>query len=470
MSHRTKKHVKEESNKSHHRHITKRVHHHLPLMKTSIQPPNEGWKVLHVSGTPQERGFMHGFLLHEELAKMMERFPFIVNQELLFSYKKYVSICRRTISPIVKKDYPEFYQEIVAIVQGAQYGGVEIDVHTLIAWNALCSMYEYLHNHSAKRTKTGHCSAFLATGKATANGEIVMGHTTHTGLVSGHFFNIVLYVTPEKGIPFCMQTAAGCIASGTDWFITRAGIVGCETTISEINYRPDFGHGNAPYFCRIRHAMQYGETLDDYAKIMTTHNAGDYASSWLFGDVNSQEIMLCELGLKITNVQRTKDGIYYGMNSAISPELRSQETNDKEFFDAKTSSGGRNQRFQELLYKKYYGKLTTKIAQKILSDHYNVVTKTKKPGASTICVHTYDDAGYDASNYPHGCTDGKVLDAQMARNMQFIGRFGPCCGHGFDADHFLEHHPKYKKEWERALESYPVRKWTTLSCLTTVKK
>ena len=454
--------AKSNNNNKTHKNVGK-IYKNLCKNSPAIQPPQEGWRVIHISGNPKERGFMHGFLLHEELSKILEKFPFIVTNELEFSYKKYLEICKRKIRPVVKNHYPEFYQEIVGIAEGARHAGVDISIDVLIAWNALCSMYEYLHNHPSKRTKTGRCSAFIATGKATQDGNIVMGHTTHTGLVSGMFFHIIMYVTPEKGIPFCMQTAAGCIASGTDWFITKAGMVGCETTISGITYQPDFNHGNSPYFCRIRKAMQYGETLDDYAKIMTNNNAGDYASSWLFGDVNTNEIMICELGQKITNVQRSNNAIYYGMNSAISPELRAQETNDDEFFNPKTSSGARNQRFQELLYKTYYGKLNVKNAQIILSDHYNISTKKKQPGATTICVHTYDDASYYASNYPHGCTDGKVLDAKMAKNMEFLGIFGPCCGKGFQVKPFIEHHPKYK-EWSEALEDYPVYPWTKLSC------
>lgn len=435
---------------------------YTPTPFTQSIRSQDGWKVVHVAGTPQERGFTHGFLLHQDLATILEKFPFIVDEELDYSYKKYLKTCHRVILPILKTRYPEFYQEIVAISEGAQQAGVTISVDVLVAWNALMSMYEYLHNVPVKRARHGRCSAFIATGKATRDGKVVMGHTTHTGLVSGGFFNIVMYVTPDRGVPFCMQTAPGCIASGTDWFLTKAGIIGCETTISDINYRPDFTNGNAPYFCRIREAMQYGTTLDDYATMMTKHNAGDYASSWLFGDVNSQEIMLCELGCRVTNVQRTKDGIYYGMNSAVSPELRVRETDDQELFDPKTSSGGRNMRMQELLYKTYYGKLTMKHAQTILSDHYNVVTHKERPGATTICVHTYDDASDYADHYPHGCTDGKVVDANHARKMTFWGRFGPCCGRGFNAREFLEHHPKYK-DWKDALPDYPIRQWSRLS-------
>jgi len=168
----------------------------------------EGWKIIHVAGTPQERGFTHGFLLHQELARIQEKFPFIVNEELRYPYKKYLATCRRTITPILKTEYPEFYQEIQAISEGAKQAGTDIHMDVLVAWNALMSMYEYLHPTPKRRERSGRCSAFIATGKATRDGEIVMGHTTHTDLVSGAFFHIIMYVRPHRGVPFCMQTAA----------------------------------------------------------------------------------------------------------------------------------------------------------------------------------------------------------------------------------------------------------------------
>lgn len=135
-----------------------------------------------------------------------------------------------------------------------------------------------------------------------------MAHNTHTNFADGQLHNIIMNVIPSSGHPFVMQTSAGYIASGTDWFICSTGMIGCETTIGDINYTPRFG---VPYFCRIRQAMQYGKTLDDYEQIMDKKNAGDYACSWLFGDINTNEIMLYEIGLKEKNVQRTKNGVFW---------------------------------------------------------------------------------------------------------------------------------------------------------------
>ena len=119
---------------------------HRPIrVHGEIQKENqEGWKIVHIYGTPEQRGFAHGFLLYKELERVLFKFPFIVKQEIQTSYKKYLSICKNTITPIVKEQYPEYYQEIAAIVRGALYQNPKMKITTdiLIAWNSLMSMYE----------------------------------------------------------------------------------------------------------------------------------------------------------------------------------------------------------------------------------------------------------------------------------------------------------------------------------------
>ena len=101
------------------------------------------------------------------------------------------------------------------------------------------------------------CSAFIATGNATKNRDIVMAHNTHSDFVTGQLLNIVIKVFPDVGNAFIMQTSAGLIASTSDWFLMSNGIIGCETTLSDINYKPEFG---TPFFCRIRELMQYAKS------------------------------------------------------------------------------------------------------------------------------------------------------------------------------------------------------------------
>jgi hypothetical protein len=276
----------------------------------SIISRKEGWIVVNIHGAPFERGFAHGYLLKNDLKRVMYLLPFLVKKTLKVNMKTYLETCKREISPIVENSFPEFYEEIKGISVGAKKNDLDITIDYLIAWNSFLSLYGYFIKKKTHTLKHGkrkmeqpqHCSAFIAVGNATENGEIVMAHNTHCDSVSASLFNIVMYVTPLDGFEFCIQTCAGFICSGADFFISSSGIIGSETTISGINYKPKF-KGNYPYFCRIRKAIQYGKSLEEYVGIVLYKNSGDYANSCLFGDINKYVIILCELGLECSNVQ-----------------------------------------------------------------------------------------------------------------------------------------------------------------------
>jgi hypothetical protein len=186
---------------------------------------------------------------------------------------------------------------------------------------------------------------------------------------------------------------------------------------------------------------------------MSKDNAGDYACSWLFGNTETNEIMLCELGLKSANIQRTNDGVFYGANSAMSFKLRSQETNDVDHDDVSTSVGARGVRLDYLLNTKYYGKIDTKTAKFVISDHYDMMTQSENMSSRCICKHSELDAtmGYK----PYGCTDGKVVDAKMSRKMEFWGRFGSACGRIYKTTNLA---PEYK-HWKPMLDDYKRTEW-----------
>jgi hypothetical protein len=328
---------------------------------------------------------------------------------------------------------------------------VQCTVDQLIAWNAFLSMYELLRPGKSHQ----RCSAFIATGNATAHGDIVMSHNTHCDMASGSLYNVIMHVVPTSGYAFVMQTAPGMVCSGTDFFVSASGILGCETTISYAKYHPQF-RGNHPYFCRIRQAMQYGHSLDDYAKIMTTKNAGDYPCSWLFGDTRTREIMLCEVGLRVHNVQRTKNGVFFGMNSAMSKRLRDEETMDTTHTNVKYSTGARHRRLKTLLFKRHYGHITCAVAKEIIRDHYDEDRRVHRPSNLTVCNHAYREA-----SMPHAAIDGKVVDSEMAKNLQFWGLFGSSCGTPFSIKDYVEVNPRYKA-WMPYLTNIPRHAWTVV--------
>src|SRR5690606_5892383 len=100
-------------------------------------------------------------------------------------------------------------------------------------WPTVASQYKAAApgaSNSLSKAKS-HCSAFIATGGATADGKIVIGHESFTEFWNGQYMNIVLDITPEKGQRMVMQTSPGWIASMTDFWVTGAGLVIVETTL-----------------------------------------------------------------------------------------------------------------------------------------------------------------------------------------------------------------------------------------------
>ena len=427
-------------------------------LKGRILGRKEGWIHIHICGKPFERGFAHGALLHRELKRCYYILPFLLKTVMKTSPQKHMEKVMQTIKPSIAQYDPEIYEEMRGISEGAiSRGATEITLDFLMAWNSLYSFHSYYHSSKLHHSR---CCAFIATGEHTEKGNIVMAHNTHCDFVSAQVFNIHMKITPSTGGEFVMQTAPGYVASGTDWFLCKSGIIGCETTISGMKFPPRFGR---PYFCRVRKAMQYATSLNECKEMMIDNNAGDYACSWLFGDIKTKEIMRLELGVFSHSIQRTFNGAYYGANSAMDPNFRALETDDKDHHDLRKSVGARGHRLNELVNNQYRGKLNTENAKAILSDHYDVYTNVEHMNSRTICKHVELDGedGIPKKFFPSGCVDGKVVDAAMAKKLHCYARFGSSCGRAFDAASFIRQHSKYEK-WEPYLVSFPRKRWVLL--------
>lgn len=447
-----------QSNKQHNRHTRKRCRSSKKIHKIN------GWKIVSVRGTPKERGISHGKLLYRELDQVNQYLPFLVRLEFDTTIDEFTNRCVNLFHSLLKTEYREYYEELEGIHIGAKSKGVYISVDTLLSWNAFLSMYGEYKKGSPENTvsddQIARCSAFIATGNATENGDIVMAHNTHCNYALATLSNIILYVYPDKGHSFCMQTCAGLLCSSMDWFVCSNGMIGCETTIFGIKYKPAFG---TPYFCRIRDCMQYRNSLDEYVETMLRNNSGDYACSWLFGDTRTGEIMLFELGLKRHNVDKTRNGVFYGMNSVMDKTLRRLETTDIFHENIQHSMGARNARLEHLLFTEYKGRINIHNAKRVLADHYDVFLDKTHRGYRTICKHTdlEDEPFMKKPYYPHGAIDGKVLTTEMAKQMSFYGKFGSSCDRVFHKREYLAKHPEYAN-WRNYLKDLPNKPWTRI--------
>jgi hypothetical protein len=105
---------------------------------------------------------------------------------------------------------------------------------------------------------TDHCSAFAATGSATHDGKMIIGHVTWWPQTLAEQTNVMLDIQPEKGHRMLMQSYPGGIESGTDWYQNDAGVVLTETTLRQT----PFNAQGTPVAFRARLAIQYGDNVE----------------------------------------------------------------------------------------------------------------------------------------------------------------------------------------------------------------
>ncbi len=422
-----------------------------------------GWIYLHIEGKPKERGFQHGYLLAKDITEGIRI------QRKVWEYESAMEwswIVARSTELFAAKIDSENLEEINGITEGLTAAGSAITKEEVIAYNSASELIgswwptvKDTISPNAPKSKKESCSSFIATGSMTKDGGIVLGHNTWSSYCFANF-NVIMDIVPEKGHRILMQAAAGLIHSGTDFFITDAGLVGSETTIG--GFEP-FDPDGIPEFARMRTATQYASSIDEWCTIMKKGNNGGYANAWLIGDVNTNEIARLELGLKYVGFERTKNGYFTGSNIAEDLKILRFETTSNEL-NIKNPDIARRVRWKQLM-KENKGKIDLAKAELFLADHMDTYLKTSTPGARAICGHWELDSqisGLDEPFYPLGAYDGKVVDTKMAKKMSFRARWGTSCGMPFSAAAYLKEHPQF--DWiEGLIKDRPTEQWVNFT-------
>ena len=305
--------------------------------------PQDGWTVLHVEGEPYDRGVQHGTLMANELADIVRS---------LATYRSVKSptdgwreVRLLTDALFLRKYDPEYLEEMKGIADGAAaagstFEGRKLDLLDIAAINSEVEIGCLENGLDAlptglegrrfpvrpKGEQEGHCSAFVANGTATADGKPILGHITMFNLYHARLYNVWLDVKPSKGHRVLMQTYAGGIQSGMDYYLNDNGLILCETTIGQTRFDAE----GTPLASRIRQVMQYADTIDDACRLLKERNNGLYSNEWLMADGNTGEIAMFELGTRKTKLWRSgKDewyagtkGFYWGCNNEKDLDVR----------------------------------------------------------------------------------------------------------------------------------------------------
>lgn len=319
--------------------------------------PQAGWIVLHIEGDPYTRGYQHGRLLATEIAAYIRGRA--VESSPRDPANGWGHIRTLTNAVFLRKFEREYLEEMKGIADGAADAGAAINGRRIDLLDiAAINVYIEIDclNPGLRVTRTGledlkfpkpdpappvkpappepdpikkdHCSAFIATGPATADGKIVFGHITMFGLNEGASVKVWLDIVPTNGARVVMQAFPGGIWSSQDYYMNGNGILLAETTIAQTPFDLD----GAPLASRARQAIQYSKSIDDVVRYLTVKNNGLYTNEWLIGDIKTNEVAMYELGTKKSKLWRSsKDdwfgdtrGFYWGCNNTKDPEVRAE--------------------------------------------------------------------------------------------------------------------------------------------------
>ena len=482
---------------------------------TQAKSNSAGWLRVTIRGAPYERGVSHGKQIiaadPARFTSMFSVFDFLFREGYGRDIAFFYGLCEDFYHPIIKKRFPKIFKEMSGIAAG---GNLRVCQVILInVYMSLPYFYAHLLRYidtpkyrkkyadvirdelairsdpvalSARASRLDEfkdrCSLVMAVGDDwTKGGGIVCGHSSFSNFLDAQFCNVILRIVPDAGdgVPMVMQSMPGGVFSMTDFFVTGAGIIGSETTIRGFNA---FALRD-PICCRIRECMQYGRTLEEYAERLQKRNSGDYACSWMFGDIRSgsggPRIMRVELGLNYVNVETTRNGVFIGFNSVYDERIRNVEcsaalsdnTNHATgagmidgasgFRDVSSSIGNRRVQLEKLT-EKYRGRIDTDVVKRILADHYDNHLGKTVANTRTVCKHAYADGGDGGGGEPYkpvGAYDTKVADSASIRRMSFLAHLGPPCGTPFSVKEHMKKHPEWK-DWAEYLVDFPRNGWT----------
>jgi hypothetical protein len=318
----------------------------------------DGWIIVHVAGSPSDRGKQLGRLLAPEIRGVLQS----VSQNDDNYWKNQRALVTRLFAP---KITPEYQAEMQGIADGvdataapgnavngaspARNNFAKVDYTDILALNSVVDLMfsdapgrlmptwgqDFVKRRLGWDGQHLPCSAFIATGAATKDGKIVLGHSTWApGIAFAKYYNVLVDLTPDQGHRLLMQALPGTISSNTDWYLNDAGIALTETTLASSGRYLD----GDPEFERSRKAVQYGSTVDDVITTLSAHNNGDYPNEWLVGDLKTNNIAMFELGTAHQAVWRSTQqqwyngqvGFYGGYNYAkdagVRGELESRST------------------------------------------------------------------------------------------------------------------------------------------------
>jgi hypothetical protein len=211
----------------------------------------DGYRVLHLKGTPYEMGFQQGVLLRDDIRAGVHYLFDVKGKELKVELGGLKLLDpKRVISGIAAQQKkhvpPRFFEEMQGIADGAG-----MNVQDIVVANFIPELF--------------HCSGFAIAGSATKDGTLYHGRILDYGCDWKLQEHAVLIVAePEGKFPFVNITYAGFVGSVT-------GMNAQKVSIGEMGGK-GLGHWDGvPMAFLMRMVLEEAKTLDQAIAIFRDH-------------------------------------------------------------------------------------------------------------------------------------------------------------------------------------------------------
>ena len=109
-------------------------------IKIGVRYEKNGWIYLSTKGTPKERGYANGFLMAPELKNVFKMLDFNFMYGSGYSLNFFSEVISGLYGPQIKENYPEYYEEMEGVQEGAKANHTNLSLADIIMWNCYLSI------------------------------------------------------------------------------------------------------------------------------------------------------------------------------------------------------------------------------------------------------------------------------------------------------------------------------------------
>ncbi|MHA1687831.1 MAG: C45 family autoproteolytic acyltransferase/hydrolase [Promethearchaeota archaeon] len=343
--------------------------------------------ILHLKGTPHEIGFQHGILLSEEIkngAVSIYADPLkaegVRNPLMKMIGKLYLN--KKIYKPTEQAQPKEIIEQLKGIAEGSgvPYSTIfKANHHTSVKMVMTPIIFK---STEKKFNKMGifikpACSTFVATKKATLNGETIVGRNTdYSGIQEWPTYQTISFVEPSDGFKYVQIGTAGVLLWAPG--MNENGIVVCGHYMIYDDIDPR--GWCIPAFTDA--ILRTAENLDDAINILKKYPRG-VSCGFVVTDGKSKNAFAAEVSTGKPTIRWLEEGHVIMTNMAVSEEKRKIDFVSR--YNLNEGCPARYKRLEQLI-KSNWGKINPSLAAEFMGDHVRYTTGTERNAYGILAV------------------------------------------------------------------------------------